>query len=122
MTNTTTQHHLNDTFQLAPNGLAPLPAPAHPRRRLHRAAIAAATAAVVVAGLGSGSAHAASSSVASVRPVPASKAAPTQYQLVCDLGTGGVSEIAAALDDCLAPLRTQPFSPIAAVPMPAQTS
>jgi hypothetical protein len=120
MTNTTTHNHPNHSGQAVPAGLGSVPVQAG-RPRWWRTAVAAATAAVVVAGgLTAGSASAASSTAAA-KPV-ASTAASTQYQVVCDLGSGGVSEIAAALDDCLAPIRTQPFSPIAGIPMPAQTS
>jgi hypothetical protein len=118
MTNTTTQHHLDTTDQSGLSGRAPVPAPMrHRRRRLGRVAIATATAAVVVAGgIGVGAANAAPARLASVKP------APSQFQLVCDLGSGGVSEIEAALDDCLVPVRSQPFSPIAAIAVPAHSS
>jgi hypothetical protein len=126
MTNTTTQHHLDDARQSGVSGLAPVPARArHQRRRLLRATIAAATTVVVAGGLAAGSAYAASSSATSAAPVRVNAqraAVPSQYQLVCDLGSGGVSEIAAALEACLVPTRTQPFSLIAAISLPARVS
>jgi hypothetical protein len=120
MTNATTHKHPNHSGQAVFAGLGSVPVQAG-RPRWGRTAVAAATAAVVVAGgLTAGSASAASSTTAA-KPV-ASTPASTQYQVVCDLGSGGVSELAAALDACLVPTRTQPFSLIAAIALPARIS
>jgi hypothetical protein len=119
MTNTTTHKHPNHSGPAVPAGLGSVPVQAG-RPRWWRTAVAAAAAVVVAGGLTAGSASAASSTAAA--KAVASTGASTQYQVVCDLGSGGVSELAAALDACLVPTRTEPFSLIAAIPSPVGIS
>jgi hypothetical protein len=128
MTTGTTQQHLDDTTALDPqlDRLDRSPTPTgRRRRRSRRTTVALVTSVVVVGALAASWAYADSSSHTPVEHAPgsaAADAAETPRQLVCDAGSSGVSVIAAAVDACLAPVRTQPFSLIAAIPMPEPTS